>query len=47
MVGMTGFRNVAIHEYQELEIEILRAIVEKEHNSLIILCKELGVIIRP
>lgn len=24
MEGMTGFRNVAIHEYQKLEMEILR-----------------------
>lgn len=43
MIGMTGFRNVAIHEYQELEIEVLRAIATKEYKSLIQFCRELGV----
>ncbi|HQM44953.1 MAG TPA: DUF86 domain-containing protein, partial [Smithellaceae bacterium] len=33
MIAMTGFRNVAIHEYQELEIDILRAIAEKEYKT--------------
>ncbi len=46
MVGMTGFRNVAIHEYQELEIDILRAIAEKEYKSLVSFCREAGVEIR-
>jgi uncharacterized protein YutE (UPF0331/DUF86 family) len=27
MMAMVGFRNVAIHDYQELNLEILRAIV--------------------
>lgn len=43
MVAMTGFRNVAIHEYQELEVEILRAIAEKEYLSIIEFCRELGL----
>lgn len=43
MVGMTGFRNVAIHEYQELEMEILRAIADKEYKTLIEFCLECGV----
>jgi uncharacterized protein YutE (UPF0331/DUF86 family) len=46
MIAMTGFRNVAIHEYQELEMDILRAIAEKEYKSLISFCKEAGVEIR-
>ena len=46
MVSMTGFRNVAIHEYQELEIEVLRTIVEKEYKSLIVFCSEEGVSIK-
>ena len=46
LVGMTGFRNVAIYEYQELEIDILRAIAEKEYKSLISFCREAGVEIR-
>ena len=43
MIAMTGFRNVAIHEYQELEIDILRAIAEKEYKTLISFCREAGV----
>jgi len=46
MIAMTGFRNVAIHGYQELEIAILRAIAEKEYKSLISFCREAGVEIR-
>ena len=40
---MTGFRNVVIHEYQKLEIEILREIALSEYKSLIDFCKEVGV----
>ena len=43
MVSMTGFRNVAIHEYQELELEILHAVAKKEYKSLIFFCREAGV----
>ena len=46
MISMTGFRNVAIHEYQELELEVLRAIVEKEYLSLVQFCSETGVHIK-
>ena len=40
---MTGFRDVVIHEYQEMNMEILRAIAEKEHTSLVDLCSEFGI----
>ncbi|MFB1081877.1 DUF86 domain-containing protein [Jeotgalibacillus sp. JSM ZJ347] len=30
--AMVGFRNIAVHEYQDLELEILQAIIE-EHLS--------------
>jgi len=43
MVSMTGFRNVAIHEYQELELEILHTVAKKEYKSLILFCREAGV----
>lgn len=46
MIGMTGFRNVAIHEYQTLDLDILRMIAEKEYKSLISFCKEVGVLIK-
>jgi len=43
MTGMTGFRNVIIHEYQNLNMDILRTIVETEYKSLIEFCREVGV----
>jgi len=43
MINMTGFRNIVIHEYQEIDMNILRAIAEDEHKSLIEFCRELGV----
>ena len=43
MIGMTGFRNVAIHEYQDLDMNIVRSIVENQYKSLIEFCRELGV----
>lgn len=29
MMNMVGFRNIAVHDYQTLELEILEAIIEK------------------
>ncbi|MBN2656731.1 MAG: DUF86 domain-containing protein [Spirochaetales bacterium] len=43
MIAMTGFRNIVIHEYQKLDMEILKQIVEKEYKSLILFCKEIGI----
>ncbi|MBI9103523.1 MAG: DUF86 domain-containing protein [Spirochaetales bacterium] len=43
MIGMTGFRNVAIHQYQDLNMDVLRQIAEKEYETLISLCQELGI----
>ena len=41
--GMTGFRNVAIHEYQELDEAVLRWIAEKGWMDLVTFCNALGV----
>jgi len=30
MKNMCGFRNIAIHEYQNLDLKILQSILEKE-----------------
>ncbi len=46
MVAMTGFRNVAIHEYQDLEMEVLKGIAEREWKSLVEFCKEMGIAIQ-
>ena len=47
MRAMVGFRNVVIHEYQKLNLEILRSIVVSEGRDLIASCSALGVRIRP
>lgn len=47
MMAMTGFRNVAVHEYRELDMDILRAIAEDRWKSLVRFCQQLGVIIKP
>ncbi len=41
--AMTGFRNVAIHEYQELDTEILHYIATKGFMDFILLCTALGL----
>src|SRR6056297_3815483 len=47
MIGMTGFRNVAVHEYQPLDMDIVRTIATKKYRSLIDFCKEIGIKIEP
>jgi len=45
MVAMTGFRNIAIHEYQRVDHSILRAIAEEHYKSFIRFLAELGMTI--
>lgn len=33
LMNMVGFRNIAVHDYQTLELEILEAILEKHIND--------------
>lgn len=33
LMNMVGFRNIAVHDYQALELEILEAILEKHIND--------------
>ena len=47
MVAMVGFRNVAIHEYQPLDMRVLREIGEGRWKDVVSFCKELGLLIRP
>jgi len=47
MVAMTGFRNIAIHEYQLMDMTILRAIAHDRWRSLVVFCAEAGVKILP
>jgi uncharacterized protein YutE (UPF0331/DUF86 family) len=47
MVAMTGFRNIAIHEYQTMDMMVLRAIAQDRWRSLVVFCAEAGVRILP
>lgn len=42
MVAMTGFRNVAIHEYQSMDRSTLKAVAQTHWVSLVTFCEELG-----
>jgi len=45
--GMVGFRNVAIHQYEQLDLSVLRWIVDAGYRDWIRLGELLGVSIRP
>ena len=47
MIAMTGFRNIAIHEYQQMDMSVLRNIAETRWRSLVDYCRALGVRIEP
>jgi uncharacterized protein YutE (UPF0331/DUF86 family) len=47
MAAMTAFRNIAVHEYQELDLTVLRAIAESRWTSLVVYIRELGLVIQP
>ena len=43
MRAMTGFRNVAIHEYQELDTNILHYIAREGYRDFVRFCSALGL----
>lgn len=47
LCGMVGFRNVAVHQYQDIDMGVLRWIVESGYEDWIRLGAALGVVIRP
>jgi uncharacterized protein YutE (UPF0331/DUF86 family) len=47
MRNMTGFRNVAIHQYQELNVDILRTIAAEKWRDWHRFCQELNLSISP
>ena len=47
LCGMVGFRNVAIHQYEDIDMSVLRWIIESGHRDWIRLGEALGVSIRP
>jgi len=46
MVAMTGFRNIAIHEYQQMDMSILHEIARRRWTSLVEYCRAMGMIIK-
>jgi uncharacterized protein YutE (UPF0331/DUF86 family) len=38
-----GFRNIAVHEYQTLNLEILQQVVEQSRKDLTEFCAALGL----
>jgi uncharacterized protein YutE (UPF0331/DUF86 family) len=44
---MAGFRNIAVHQYEELDMDVLRWVVESGHRDWVKLGEALGVTIRP
>lgn len=43
MRGMTGFRNVAVHQYEELDTGILKHIAETGYQDFVSFCQALGI----
>lgn len=41
MRRMVGFRNVAVHEYRRLDLDIVRAVVEQRLGEFEAVCREL------
>ena len=46
MKGMVGFGNIAVHEYQSMNIDILRYIIEEGYKDFIRFCEQLGFQVR-
>jgi uncharacterized protein YutE (UPF0331/DUF86 family) len=47
MMAMTGFRNIAIHQYQEMDMGILDRIAKDGWRSLVDFSHELGLDLKP
>lgn len=45
--GMVGFRNIAVHQYEQMDMNVLRWVVESGHLDWVRLGEALGVAIRP
>jgi uncharacterized protein YutE (UPF0331/DUF86 family) len=47
MMAMTGFRNIAIHAYQEMDMDVLRKIATVDWQSLVSFARECGLALKP
>lgn len=43
LLGMVGFRNIAIHEYQGLDLDVVRYVLEHGTHDFIEFCRQLGL----
>lgn len=43
MIGMCGFRNVLVHQYQDLEVDLLHKVATDRWQDLVELCQALGL----
>ncbi|ARN56306.1 type VII toxin-antitoxin system HepT family RNase toxin [Sedimentisphaera salicampi] len=43
LAAMSGFRNIAVHQYQRIQNEVLKAIVENKLEIFENLCRKLGI----
>lgn len=46
MKAISGFRNVVVHQYQDIDMEILKFIAEKGFEDFIAYCRQLGITIK-
>jgi uncharacterized protein YutE (UPF0331/DUF86 family) len=44
--GMVGFRNIAVHEYQSIDLNVLRKIITDGKKDLVRFCSQLGIKIK-
>ena len=44
--AMAGFRNVAVHQYQDLDREVVRRVAEQGGADMVRFCRALGVTIQ-
>ena len=47
MMAMTGFRNIAIHEYREMDMAILKKIATEDWQGLLVFARECGLNLNP
>jgi uncharacterized protein YutE (UPF0331/DUF86 family) len=45
--AMTGFRNIAVHQYQDIDVDILHHIAKEGWKDLVRFCESIGLSIEP
>jgi len=43
MIGMTGFRNILIHQYQDIDMGVLHRVAGEGWRGLVAVCESLGL----